>query len=354
MGNPMIDAGQLLDALDESDGQEAGAAKRQAPRRSWRKRLKVNVTHPGGDRRSVEVVTRNLSSTGLSFLYNGFLHSGTRCELQLINSDETWVEVEATVVRCRYIAGRVHEVGLRLNEPVDKSQIVSQELSATVLLVDDAEDVLRLTSHFLSKTGARVITANRGDRALELIAENEIDLVLLDVEMPGISGPAVAQTLRDRGMTIPIIAYTAHDDPATREACLAAGCSDVLTKPLGQSELADALARYLVVEEPITSCFAADPEMAEFIREFVSSLPARVQELQRCLQSRNTEDLGRLCRQLKIAASDKGGCGFGELSAAAEALLVTLTGTVDWTRAGQAMSALSNLASRVKEAAGHG
>jgi len=95
-------------------------------------------------------------------------------------------------------------------------------------------------------------------RLKKLVAEHNFDLVLLDVEMPGISGPAVAKTLRERGVTVPIIAFAANEDQATREECLAAGCSDVLVKPLGKADLIDAVARYLAIEEPITSKYAGN------------------------------------------------------------------------------------------------
>ena len=348
MSAQSLDTGQILDDLDATRGRHPDAAKRRSSRRSWRKPLKVWITQPSGDHRKIEVVTRNLSSGGLSFLYNGYLHVGTSCELQLITDDNAWVDIQGIIVRCRFVAGRVHEASVRFARSVDDSLFESRTLSASILLVDDAEDQSRLTAHYLSKTGAEVVTANRGVRALKLVAEHDFDLILLDVEMPGISGPQVAQTLRERGVTIPIIAYTANNDQATREECLAAGCSDVLTKPLSKTDLIDAVARYLAVEGPIVSKHAGNPEMAEFIHDFVAGLPARLQEMERCVQAQNAEQLAPLARQVKVAASDDGGCGFGELSGAADKLAKALTGSVDWAAVEEAAHALGNLAHRVK------
>jgi len=202
MSGRLTDADQIIEQLDNAAGRDPEAAKRGSARRRWRKPLKIQVTHPGGDIRQVDVVTRNLSSHGLSFLNHGYLHIGSRCELQLITPDNAWVDVQATVVRCRFVAGRAHEVGIRFDQPVDDSLFMSETLSASILLVDDDEGQARLTAHFLSNAGAEVVTANRGVRALKLVAEQDFDLVLLDVEMPGISGPQVAQTLCERGITI--------------------------------------------------------------------------------------------------------------------------------------------------------
>jgi CheY-like chemotaxis protein len=356
MQNIPADTDQILDLLDRAAARDPAVAQRHAARRTWRKRMKVMLTDPAGNTHSTEVVTRDLSRGGLSFLNNNFMHMGTRCTLQLITADNVGVEIQATVVRCRHVAGRVHEVGLRfdqrLDQPLDEGQLASHKLSASILIVDDSEAMLRLTAHFLSKAGAQVETANGGERALELVGGRTFDLVIVDVAMPGISGPALTKTLRERGLTIPIIAYTADDDPATRETCLAAGCSDFLTKSLGKTEFLDSVARYLAVDEPIRSRHAGNPEMAPFIHDFVTTLPAKIQELQRCVQARKDRELGHLAREFTALASDNGGCGFAELSKAADALARKLTGTIAWAAVEQAMATLDNLAHRVVESGG--
>ena len=349
MVKQQAEAEQVLDSLDDAAGRHPAAAQRQVARRTWRKRMKITFTQPGGDQRLDEVVTRNLSGGGMSFLTSGFFHIGTRCGMQLITADNAWVEMQATVVRCRYVAGHMHEVSVRFDEPVNEDQFISMKLDASILVVDDAEDHLRLTSHFLSKAGAEVVTANRGVRALKLIAEHDFDLVLLDVEMPGISGPQAAKALRDRGVVIPIIAYTASTVSTTREECLAAGCSEVLVKPLSKADLIDAVANFLAIEKPITSTHAGDPEMAEFIHDFVTHLPIRIEEMNGVLKAQNFEELGALARKLKVSASDEGGCGYGELSAAANSLVTALTGTVDCEAANEAMFILTRLSYRVKD-----
>ena len=89
MSGRLTDADQILEQLDNAAGRGPDAGKRHSSRRRWRTSLKIRVTHPGGDIRHVDVVTRNLSSGGLSFLNYGYLHSGSRCELQLITADNT-------------------------------------------------------------------------------------------------------------------------------------------------------------------------------------------------------------------------------------------------------------------------
>jgi hypothetical protein len=112
------------------------------------------------------------------------------------------------------------------------------------------------------------------------------------------------------------------------------------------------VARYLTVEEPLVSVHADNPEMADFIHDFVARLPARINEMQSCVNEKNGQELGRLARQLKIAASNNGGCGFGELSDAADKLVQSLAGTINWSSIEQTMSTVRNLSHRVKDTSG--
>src|SRR5690606_17234024 len=93
----------------------------------------------------------------------------------------------------------------------------------------------------LARNGAEAVAA------LEEDAENEIDLVLMDLHMPGMDGftaTARIRTLETAHAQIPIIALTANAMADDRQACLDAGMDDYLSKPVAAEELADALARW--------------------------------------------------------------------------------------------------------------
>ncbi|HXX48161.1 MAG TPA: response regulator [Myxococcota bacterium] len=121
-------------------------------------------------------------------------------------------------------------------------------LGARVLVVDDGPDNLRLIAHLLRRAGCEVETATDGQAALDSVAEAErketpFDVVLMDMQMPGIDGYAATAELRRRGFTRPIIALTAHAVHGTRETCLAAGCDDFATKPVDRRELVERIRR---------------------------------------------------------------------------------------------------------------
>ena len=90
--------------------------------------------------------------------------------------------------------------------------------AATVLAVDDQPQNLRLLDAVLSPRGYRVLTAATGDDALAMLASEDVDLVLLDVVMPGMDGYEVCQRIRaDEGTAyLPVVMITASGEQQTR------------------------------------------------------------------------------------------------------------------------------------------
>ncbi|MBK7875521.1 MAG: response regulator [Planctomycetes bacterium] len=113
-----------------------------------------------------------------------------------------------------------------------------------VLLVEDVPSTQKLFRAFLETAGAEVVLAENGREALELVQQAEeaarpFDVVLMDIQMPELDGHAATRELRARGYTRPIVAVTAHAMTGDREACLAAGCNDYASKPLGRKALVE-------------------------------------------------------------------------------------------------------------------
>lgn len=107
----------------------------------------------------------------------------------------------------------------------------------SVLVVDDNTDAAELLAVMLSGAGWRASAVFSGKEALDLVEQDVPDVVLLDIGMPGMSGLAVAQTLRHRyGPACPVmIALTAWGDEETKVACREAGMVLHLTKPVEMS-----------------------------------------------------------------------------------------------------------------------
>lgn len=105
-----------------------------------------------------------------------------------------------------------------------------------ILLVDDSPDNVDVMSLFLQQQEIDVTTAGNGKEAIDNVIQNEkkFDLILMDMQMPIMDGYQATKLLRQRGITTPIVAVTAHTAPGEKEKCLSVGCNDYLAKPFSK------------------------------------------------------------------------------------------------------------------------
>jgi CheY-like chemotaxis protein len=113
----------------------------------------------------------------------------------------------------------------------------------SVLVVEDNAVNQLLASRLLEKRGHRVVMTANGREALDALAKDKFDLVLMDVQMPEMDGLQATRLLREKekekqdGFRQPVIALTAHAMKGDQERCLAAGMDGYLTKPILAQEL---------------------------------------------------------------------------------------------------------------------
>ena len=298
----------LLDRLDEDANVEqsaAGADRRRGARHRYRlKGLIVDIHQPGGTTQSFLVPTRNLGAGGISFLHGGYLHRGTRCTAQLITAYNTWQSAEGTVVSCRYVEGRVHEVGVCFNERIDVESFVPDAVRRHVLLVDDSTAICRLVAAFLKQLNAEVTVAENRQAAVEVASEQVFDVVLMDLSMPVMDGFEALKELRGKGYGGIVVATTARTDAEDRERCLAAGFDGYLAKPFTKEALKALLSG--LEQEPLFSSLAGEAEMDELIQAFVKELGAKVRALEEALAGQAWEEVVELARGLKGEAGSYG------------------------------------------------
>ncbi|QYN26578.1 response regulator transcription factor [Amycolatopsis sp. DSM 110486] len=110
-------------------------------------------------------------------------------------------------------------------------------MTVRVLLVEDDVMISEALALTLADEGFDVISAGSGEEALETVETTTVDVVLLDLMLPGIDGLSVCRTLRDSG-DLPVIVITARTDSSDVIAGLEAGADDYVTKPLVPGELA--------------------------------------------------------------------------------------------------------------------
>ncbi len=108
--------------------------------------------------------------------------------------------------------------------------------SKSILVIDDDQLVLKLATAFLEPKGFDVITATDGVSGMKLLRESKVDLVLLDVLMPGLDGYKVLQLIREYS-SVPVIMVTGITDKASTIKFLELGADDYVTKPFIEEEL---------------------------------------------------------------------------------------------------------------------
>ena len=120
-----------------------------------------------------------------------------------------------------------------------------------ILLVDDDPDILKVNRILLEREGYDVLTATDGEEALDLVKQGEVDLMVLDIMMPGVDGFEVCQRLKedDESFQIPVLMLTAKTELADKILGYFVGAADYLSKPYDKAVLLGKI-RNLLGERP--------------------------------------------------------------------------------------------------------
>jgi DNA-binding response OmpR family regulator len=115
---------------------------------------------------------------------------------------------------------------------------------ATILIVDDDTELAEGFAEYLGRLGARVLTADSAEGLSRRLREAPVDLIVLDLNMPGEGGLSALRRVRDAGST-PVLILTGIADPIERLVGLELGADDFLVKPIDPRELAARIGRIL-------------------------------------------------------------------------------------------------------------
>ncbi len=136
------------------------------------------------------------------------------------------------------------------SQPTGRAEVVAHGAHLPrILVVEDNVVNQMVASGILVSLGYRPEIAQNGAEALEVLARQTFDAVLMDVQMPVLDGYAATKTLREREADdshVPVIAMTAAAIEGERERCIAAGMDEFLTKPIDRSALSQVLSRWVV------------------------------------------------------------------------------------------------------------
>ena len=163
-------------------------------------------------------------------------------------------------------------------------------MTQRILVVDDTPLNVKLLEDILTKKGYDVVTATSGPEALDKIRSGSMDLVLLDVMMPGMNGYEVCRAIREDARTalLPVVMVTALDAKQERVNSLEAGADDFLSKPVNQPELLARVRSLLRIKSLYDEVERQKAELAEWNL----TLEARVAE--------GIAEVGRLSRMKRF------------------------------------------------------
>ncbi len=205
-------------------------------------------------------------------------------------------------------------------------------LSPRILLVEDSRATRMISVHILSRYGFKVDAAADGVEAVAAVESLPYDLVLMDVDLPGMDGITATTTIRELSgsqSNVPIIGISAHAPESMRDRCLQAGMNDYLTKPVDRQVLLECLARYFAVESNPTDDVAhsnpasadarldlrtlrelanesSDDSIGRMIRIFIDELHDTVQAMRAALRGNDAKSLAAKSHTLKNSAATFG------------------------------------------------
>jgi two-component system sensor histidine kinase/response regulator len=207
-----------------------------------------------------------------------------------------------------------------------------------VLLAEDNAVNRRVVTKLMEKRGFTVIVTENGREALDAVLREQVDVILMDIQMPVMDGFEAIRAIRTKerisGGHLPIIALTAHAMKGDRERCLAAGADDYVSKPIRIADLLAAIHRarigapslnpvappHLAVPAPATFDLAGALErvegdrdlLDEIARLFADECPTNLQEIRQAMAAGNVRLLERLAHTMKGAVFYLGGARVAE------------------------------------------
>ncbi|EPW1043945.1 response regulator [Vibrio parahaemolyticus] len=161
--------------------------------------------------------------------------------------DPIWVETQAWLLNTKATIERLLYDSTYISStlpsaPLDKST------KRTIMVVDDNESLRKFTAMLLEKQGFEVVQKEDGQQALDTLEKENIDLILMDIEMPIMDGVEASRRIRNSEKpyaSVPIIAHTGDSSPVTLDKIGSSGMSDFIVKPADKNRLFDKIANWI-------------------------------------------------------------------------------------------------------------
>jgi len=284
-------------------------------------------------RQADQSITRQFGGTGLGLAISSSLVNmmGGRMWLESQPGEGSTFHFTVKVGVSDAGAARVSGTATRVRPPLPRPMLPAEPplRRLDVLLAEDNLVNQRLAGAILQRRGHRVTIAANGREALDVLERARVDLVLMDVQMPVMSGLEATAEIRRRerggGTRLRIIAMTAHAMKADRARCLDAGMDDYMAKPLEPARLIEMVESGIgrpavpraaaTLFETMVQKTGGDLALAgEVCAIFLSELPGYTDAIRKAIDDWNADDLRTAAHALKGSVAN-----FGENAAVAAA-----------------------------------
>lgn len=360
-----IDA--LRNQLEQSNKSQPPNAQRHF--RRWpfeRVPIRVKMSHPGGIITELQYACRNISGGGMSILHSAYVHPGTRCVAQLPCRFQVVKEVQGVVIRCLHRTGKVHEVAVKFDEPLDVREVLEidpadnslilesvkpENLQGTVLIVEDSELDRVLFRKYLADTNLDVITANTGAEGLKR-AEKDVDIIICDYDLPDFSGIEMLGKLREQGNHTPMILVSAEGSIESRLPQGSATPDSVIPKPFKRQRLLGAIAEFLLADAKsptsgaliYTNLDAADPT-TPLVPNFIDEVRKYCQAISGAMMRGDTATCRRVAFQIRGSAPM---FGFDQIAEAANTAYTSISASGDIAECMKTFQDLLSICGRIR------
>jgi CheY-like chemotaxis protein len=301
--------------------------------------VKMETTHPGGAVTCLPYACRNLSRGGIGLLHSAFVHEGTKCVVILPHPERGEIKIPGKIVRVRHVTGKVHEIGVKFDMPVDVRRVLRldpseggfmlekvnpEHLKGSLLYIEDSELDRSLVRHFLSESNLDLTPAKTAAEAMERAAADEPDVILCDLDLPDMNGLELFKKLRAAGISAPFVLISADPTSSTRIGPNDPKPENFLVKPTTKERLLSTLGEILLLEGQrstsrsaiATSLEESDPLRSQ-VPSFIGEVARMAELLSKAIETKDAQIARRLAFQIKGSAPTLGFATLGEIASGA-------------------------------------
>jgi hypothetical protein len=231
----------LTHRLEQPNAKNASAVRATVRLPFRRLSVRMSVLHNDGTTASIVVACRNLSSGGVGIFHSAYMHVGTHCAVALPRHGKPELVTRGTVVRCRHLGGRVHELGIMFAEPIEPRDFVEAtaedtravlaavrpaEFAAVVALHIQNEPLRRSVERLLAETKAKVLVQKPEDTK----APARVDALLAELPMTGVLADCVLN-LAELSGGAPIVLVVPENTPGSQQRLREFACDGSIAAP---------------------------------------------------------------------------------------------------------------------------